>query len=353
MLNFYPGPSRVNAKLPKYMLDAYREGILSINHRSPAFEEISKNCIKYLKKKLQIPKEYSVYYTSSATETWEIIGQSFIRKKSFHIFNGAFGRKWYAYTKKLKSKAHGFEFGPNHLLSVSKLNIPKDVEIICLTQNETSNATQISNKVIAKIRSSYPDNLIAVDATSSMAGIQLDFKNADIWYASVQKCFGLPAGLGIMICSPEALDHAAKIKERRHYNSFNFMVEKMQDYQTTYTPNVFSIYLLSRVMKNAPKIGVTHNKLIERYDQWINFFSEFNSFELMHENKAVRSSTVIGLKTEPEMVDAMHRKANESGIVLGQGYGDLKSTTIRIANFPAIKQREIKLCKQFFKRHFD
>ncbi len=335
------------------MLDAYREGILSINHRSPAFEEISRDCIKYLRKKLGVPQEYGIFYTTSATETWEILAQSFIRKKSFHIFNGAFGRKWYEYTKKIKPKAHGFEFGSNHLLAVGKISVPKDVEMICLTQNETSNATQVSNKTIGKIRDTFPNKLIAVDATSSMAGIKLDYKNADIWYASVQKCFGLPAGLGLMICSPTAMTHADKLNESRHYNSFNFIAEKMKDYQTTYTPNVFNIYLLNRVMKNAPKIAITHNKIVERYDQWIIFFSDFNSFELLNKNAEVNSYTVLCLSAKPDIVNAVHKKANQSGIILGNGYGDLKTNTFRIANFPAIKQREIKICKQFFKRHFD
>jgi phosphoserine aminotransferase len=56
--------------------------------------------------------------------------------------------------------------------------------------------------------SKIPDALIAVDATSSMAGVELDWQSADIWFASVQKCFGLPAGMAVMVCSPRALQYA-------------------------------------------------------------------------------------------------------------------------------------------------
>ena len=353
MLNFYPGPSRVNAKIPKYMLDAYREGVVSINHRSPEFVEISKFCIKLLKKKLNIPGDYSIFYTSSATETWEIIAQSLIRKSSYHIFNGAFGQRWFTYTKKLHPKSTGYHFPFGNLLPISDINVPDHAEVICITQNETSNATQIPNHLISKIREKYNNQLIAVDATSSLAGIKLSIDNADVWFASVQKCFGLPAGLGLMICSPKAIEHAKNINSQKHYNSLLAMVEKMAAYQTTHTPNVLNIYLLKRVMKAAPNVNITHKKTLERFNDWMDFLSKFEAFELLNPNPEVQSHTVIGIKGNQKLIEKVHQNAKQAGIILGQGYGELKESTIRVANFPAIKEREIKICQKFFKRTFE
>ena len=90
-ISFYPGPSKVYEKVPKYVMDAYQKGILSINHRSPEFEALFQKTTQLLKKKLQIPEEFNIYFTSSATECWEIIAQSFTQKHSFHLYNGAFG----------------------------------------------------------------------------------------------------------------------------------------------------------------------------------------------------------------------------------------------------------------------
>src|ERR1700749_4185545 len=101
MISFYPGPSKIYPEVADYLQDAVRDGVLSINHRSPEFAEISKNAILYLKEKLNIPEDYTVLYTSSATECWEIIAQSLIKRGSYHIYNGAFGEKWYKYTSKL------------------------------------------------------------------------------------------------------------------------------------------------------------------------------------------------------------------------------------------------------------
>ncbi|MDN5212311.1 aminotransferase class V-fold PLP-dependent enzyme [Fulvivirgaceae bacterium BMA12] len=353
MLNFYPGPSRVNSKIPRYMLDAYREGVVSINHRSPDFIEISKSCQKQLRKKLNIPADYSIFYTSSATETWEIIAQSLIQKSSYHVFNGDFGEKWFAYTQKLHPKSTGYEFSYDHALKLDEINVPSQAEVICLTQNETSNATQIPDSFIGEIRRKYTNRLIAVDVTSSLAGINLSLKNADIWFASVQKCFGLPAGLGLMICSPEAIEYAKKVGNRQHYNSLSAMVEKMKDYQTTHTPNVLNIYLLQQVMRAAPKIGVTHDKTLKRFKNWVAFLSSFSSFQLLNSHPEIQSYTVLAIKGDEKLIGNIHQRARQAGIILGKGYGKFKENTVRIANFPAIKEREIKICQKFFKRGFE
>ena len=65
----------------------------------------SSKTITLLKEKLDIPKDYTIFFTSSATECWEILAQSLIVTRSFHIYNGAFGEKWYDYTLRLKPAA--------------------------------------------------------------------------------------------------------------------------------------------------------------------------------------------------------------------------------------------------------
>ncbi|MEJ0056258.1 MAG: aminotransferase class V-fold PLP-dependent enzyme [Bacteroidota bacterium] len=182
MISFYPGPSRVHDELSEWTKSAHKKGILSMNHRSPEFIALSEKTIMLLRKKLSVPEKYTVLFASSATECWEIIAQSLIKKKSIHVHNGAFGEKWFDYTSKLKPGAQSVSFNIEKELRPKEL-IFGDGEIICLTQNETSNGTQVSNKIIAAIKKNNPGHLIAVDATSSMAGIVLDFASADLWFA--------------------------------------------------------------------------------------------------------------------------------------------------------------------------
>ncbi|MEK6479053.1 aminotransferase class V-fold PLP-dependent enzyme [Catalinimonas sp. 4WD22] len=349
MISFYPGPSKVYPEVPAYVKEAYDQGLLSANHRSPDFVALSSRTITSLKDKLHIPQDYTVFFTSSATECWEIISQSLVQRESFHIYNGAFGEKWFQYAQKLQPGASDFSFDLNDTLEADKISVPEDAELIALTHNETSNGTALDQEQINAFQQQYPEKLIAVDATSSMAGVALDFSQADVWYASVQKCFGLPAGMALLVCSPQAMEKAARIGERNHYNSLVFMQEMMQKWQTTYTPNVLNIYLLNRVMESRPEIEATEKVLLQRYTHWIELIESLDDVNLMVDNEEVRSKTVIPLVAEKEVIDKVRAESKKSGIVLGNGYGAWKEKSLRIANFPAIEDWEIEKLANFLK----
>jgi phosphoserine aminotransferase len=348
MISFYPGPSRVHDEIPVYVKDAARLGIMSINHRSEEFVALSKKTITLLKQKLNIPKSYTVFFTSSATECWEIIAQSWVSDKSYHFYNGSFGQKWYEYTRKIKSGATALPFDREDELDSSKLILEGNNSVICITQNETSNGTQVTNKTIASIKKNNPDHLIAIDATSSMAGVFLDFKAADIWFASVQKCFGLPAGLGIMVCSPAAIAQAKTIKNNRYYNSVVFMDAMMEKWQTPFTPNVLAIYLLMRVLEKSKPIKEVHKITVGRFKEWNSFLQKIKTLKHLVKNKSVHSYTVVPIEGDPSSIAKIKKIGKKKGFLLGEGYGDLKATTFRIANFPAIKNSEINNLKRFF-----
>jgi len=341
MISFYPGPSRVHDEIPGYVQDAYDLGVMSINHRSDGFMAISERTVSLLKEKLNIPADYTVFYTSSATECWEIIAQSLITDKSYHIYNGAFGQKWHEYTQRLHSGATAVPFGLEEKLNPAKLTFPED-GVICITQNETSNGTQVASALIKKIKKDNPKHLIAVDAVSSMAGIALDFKAADIWLASVQKCFGLPAGLGLMICSPQAVERSNHLAEKDHYNSLTFMTTMMNRWQTPCTPNVLGIYLLMRVLEDSDNIKAVDEKIVGRYEEWIAFLSERETIKPLVHNKGVQSHTVVPVTGDAETLQRIKALAKKEDILLGEGYGEWKASTFRIANFPALKKKEIK-----------
>jgi phosphoserine aminotransferase len=349
MISFYPGPSRIHDEVVAYVKEAHQDGIMSMNHRSKEFMSLCEKTVALLKEKLNIPVGHTILFTSSATECWETLAQSLVQKQSVHFFNGAFGEKWYDYAKRLKPGAKAVRFDQEKEINLKDFKFPK-AELICITQNETSNGTQVSNEIISSIQKINPKALIAVDATSSMAGIQLDYEKADIWFASVQKCFGLPAGLAVLTCSPKAIAKIKSLNEKKHYNSLLFMKKMMDKWQTPYTPNVLGIYLLMRVLKKSKGIEAVHRKTEARANAWQDFFKHGKNLKQYIQNPAVRSLTVLTITGTPELVTTIKRKAKKKGFLLGEGYGALKNETFRIANFPAIKSKEIKQLMVFLKR---
>lgn len=347
MLSFYPGPSKLYPQVYEFMQDAIDDGVFSLNHRSGEFTEIIKKAVIGLRDRLDIPESYQIYFVSSATECWEIIAQSFIVDDSYHIYNGAFGQKWYDYTKKLHPNTRHFEFGIDDTLVYNDMDGVDSAKVLCLTHSETSNGTMLSNQFLSDLRKNAPDALIALDATSSMAGIQVDFSKADIWYASVQKCFGLPAGMGIMVCSPKAQKKGIEIGEEKHYNSFTNLHLNAEKFQTTHTPNTLNIYLLSKLMPSIPHISDIDSEINERAESWYEYLSDFQDVRLLVKNSSNRSQTVIAIEAELEVLNNIKLKAREENILLGRGYGQWLNQSFRLANFPAINSHEIDILKTF------
>jgi len=347
MITFYPGPSKVYSQVKGFMNEAFDSGILSMNHRSSGFMELYKECIRLFKEKLFLPDGYGIYFVSSATECWEIIAQSFIRKQSFHLYNGAFGEKWKDSTARLGIKTLGYGYQVHEVIQTEMLKEAEACDLIALTQNETSNGTQIRNEQLASIRSYFPEKLIAVDATSSMAGIYLDFSTADIWYASVQKCFGLPSGLAVLLCSEKAIHRGLELGRKIHYNSFVHLHENMLKFQTTHTPNILDIVLLKKILESVPAIDVVDQRIQKQADAWYNFLSPLSSVKPLVSERPVRSDTVITLQGDAALIKSLKEESLKAGITLGNGYGAWKSDTFRIANFPAIEEQEIEQLKTF------
>lgn len=331
MLSFYPGPSKVYDTVGGYLQDAFTSGLLSINHRSPQAMQLVEKTIFLFRKKMGLPASYALYFLSSATEAWEVIGQSLGRGASVHVYNGAFGEKWAGYMGRLGLETVRRAFGPDQPPPLP--TCPPGTGLLCLTHNETSNGTMLPGAFLQEARR-QTDALICVDATSSMGGVALDWQQADVWLASVQKCFGLPAGLGLLAASPQAIERAAAISERNHYNSLLSLHENFLKNQTVHTPNVLGIYLLGRVLEQVPPVAATYAHLQQRARAFYDFLTE-KGFPLLIENQQLRSDTVLVLHTDAA-TERLRDFLRQRGIQPGSGYGNWKETTLRFANFPAL-----------------
>ncbi len=349
MITFNVGPSKIYPQVKQYLQDAYDYDILSISHRSKPFDTFSKKCLELLHEKLEIPFDYTILYTSSATESWEIIAQDVVKSKAVHFFNGEFGKKWFEYAKYINPLTKGYKFDEQKNIQLSDYEIDKDTELLNFTLNETSTGTQVKEKTIDEAKAKFPNALIAIDTTSCLGGININFSKYDIIYGSIQKCFGLPAGLGLLILSPKAIAKAEEKGINGRYNSLLKMAEYIKAYQTSYTPNVLGIYLLSRVLEIVAPIAQADQRIKKQAQDWYNFIPTLHGFHLHISNAEVQSDTVITVGSSEENVAKIKIAAKAAGIELGSGYGPLKNSTFRIANFPAITTNEIESLKTFLK----
>lgn len=334
MYNFYPGPSRLYAPVKDFAAEAFESGILEKNHRSDDFMRLLQECIGLFKDRLNIPPDYKVFFTSSATECWEICAQSFLKDALFY-YNGAFGEKWKVYSERITDRVQGCAFDTTAELPV----VAAEGRDVCMVVNETSNGTALSPEVLWQAGAGA--GLVLVDAVSSLGGVDHDISLGDIWISSSQKCLGLPPGMGILVVSPRALQRAAEVNDHRYYNSALFIESNFDRFQTPYTPNILAVYLLKRLLEGLENVRVISERVSRRAAEIYRFLEGFESGEALIGNPAVRSSTVIAVSCLE--AGSLSRYLLERDVNIGKGYGAWKDSTFRIANFPAISDSDFEV----------
>jgi len=349
---FTVGPSQLYPTVYGHIDEALKENIPSISHRSEKFMDIYQNTTVLVKKVLSIPSSFHVFFTASSLESMERILQNCVYRHSFHLVNGAFSKTFYKFALQLGLKPEKIEAPFGQGFDFDKIKIPKEAELICITHNETSTGVSLPMNKIYQLRSCYPNKLIALDIVSSAPYEKIDFSKIDIAFFSLQKGFGLPAGLGVLIVSDKAVTRASKVADRKStgsYHSFSSYLEYEKKSQTPETPNVLAVYLLGKVASDMLKKGIKtiREETVEKADHIYKFFDQHNRFRPFIKDKDFRSKTTIVVDVGNKSKQ-VRKKLQNKGLVVGSGYGDYKDSHIRIANFPAHQLDDIKrLLKQF------
>lgn len=344
--NFTPGPSQLYMTTEDHARKAFKEQIPSISHRSKQFEDISRNATEGLRTLLNIPSNFSIVFTGSATEIWERIIQNLTERTSHHLVNGAFSQKFYDTAVQLNRK-------PTLSIIKSGKGFDESVEIpltelVALTHNETSTGVSLPLTVIHKIRENNPPALITVDAVSSLPYPDFDFTKVDSVFFSVQKGFGLPAGLGVWIVNERCIAKAEQFLSKGisigSYHSLPNLITNAKKNQTPETPNVLSIYLLSKVVEDMNRRGIQTIRRETEYKAAILYQALDNHpvIKAFVKEPVNRSQTVIvaecGTHTE-----ALTNHLIQKGMLPGDGYGSQKKTQLRFANFPAHSKEQYEL----------
>ena len=133
-------------------------------------------------------------------------------------------------------------------------------ELIALTQNETSTGVSMPVNYLNSFRIKNPEALIVVDAVSSLPYPKFDYNNIDSVFFSVQKGFGLPAGLGVWMVNDRCIAKAENLLSKNipigSYHSLPTLVSMARKNQTPETPNVLGIYLLGKVVQDMLRRGI-------------------------------------------------------------------------------------------------
>src|SRR5690606_33069245 len=108
-INFTPGPSQLYFTVEDHIRTAFKEGVPSLSHRSKQFEGYYKTAVEGLRELFNVPANFDIYFTGSATEIWERLIQNLVDEKTYHLVNGSFSKRFYETAKQLGKSAEKTE----------------------------------------------------------------------------------------------------------------------------------------------------------------------------------------------------------------------------------------------------
>lgn len=355
VIYFTCGPTQLYKTVLKHIKSLQEQDILSISHRGQLFMDTYQELTVNLGKLLKIPAAYQIFFLSSSIESMERTLQNCVVKNSFHLTSGAFAEKYFNMSLALGKQAVNHTFLAVERTNLDKIKIPATVEMICATQNETSTGIVLPMSYIYSLKTRYPKILISVDVVSSTPCVDIDFSQLDLVFFSVQKAFGLPAGLSVLVVSPNAMDKSLSMEKKGistgSYHSFSSLKKYADRNQTVATPNVFLLFLLNRVVADFLKypLAKIQKETVEKATLLYSYFDKHPKYHPAISARRFRSITTIVVNTGAD-TDKIIASLAKKGMIVSRGYGQNKKTQIRIANYPSHTMIEIKLLLQFFSR---
>lgn len=342
------GPTQLYPNVKEYMMKALEDDVPSLSHRSEGFMEIYRGTSEGLRKLMGIPTSHRIFYLSSGTECMERIIENLVESKSFHFVNGSFSKRFFTTAKELGKDSEKVEAEYGRSFDFEGTRVPDDAELICLTQNETSTGVALDMNEIYTLKERYPDKLMALDIVTGAPYIKIDYTKIDCAFFSVQKGFGLPGGLGVLIVNDNCLRKTEDIQSKGisvgSYHSFPTLASNAEKDQTAITPNVMNIYLLGKVCEYLNGIGIetVRKETEEKAGLLYGVLENSEMLKPFVKDEKDRSMTTIVIEVPEGEAAIVRNRLAEEGIIVSTGYKEYKDKQIRVGNFPMHTREDIE-----------
>ncbi len=258
---FVPGPTNIPDRVLRAMMVSMED------HRSPKFPALTREIMPGLKKVFRTERGTPFVFPSSGTGCWEAAVTNTLSPgdRVLAARFGQFSHLWIDMCTRLGLDVQivDCEWGTGVPLQqyadILKADTEHRIKAVLACHNET--ATGVTSD-IAGVREALDEAkhpaLLFVDAVSSLGSIDFRFDDwgVDMAVSGSQKGLMLPAGLGILCASPEALEmrHTAQLK--RCYFDLGDMVNANASGYFPYTPALSLMYGLVESLKMIEEEGL-------------------------------------------------------------------------------------------------
>lgn len=346
---FIPGPTDVAAEV----LAAQTAPM--IGHRSDEFEALFAKCEAQLQRLFETQARVYIV-VASGTGLQEAAIRNCVGGRVVCFVNGAFSQRWHDVAVGCDKQVVRVDVEWNTAVkpqTVAQALVAAladgPVDAITVVHNETSTGVTSPIREIAQAIRALPngqDIMILVDSVSGLAGarIEMDAWDLDMVLASSQKAFALPPGLAFCAVSDRAMAKAKTVPARGYYFDFISLAKSMAKNQTPATPAVSLLFALDRQLDDMLAEGMEHRftRHLAMRDRTLDW-ARGQGFDIFAA-PGYESPTVTCINNNREIdISAFNKFLRTKGMVISNGYGDLKGKTFRIAHMGDTQMDELEV----------
>lgn len=248
---------------------------------------------------------------------------------------GAFGDLYHKMAVVNGKKAAQLKFEPGQAIDLAKLEaalIEHKPACVTFTHNETSTGVTNDMKAVCALVRKH-GALPLVDGVSIFGGAQIGLSGsgAATYAFSTQKSLALPAGFGILLVTPEAVEKAKTVKNRGLTTDIVGQLGRAQKSQTLTTPNTTLANQMAVQIDHIVNVEGVDNRFARHQkmrDMTHAFVASLPGFELLAP-EGHRSPTVTAVRVPAGMTVAQLKKVKEAmrakGYLFDPGYGKLNT----------------------------
>ena len=311
-----------------------------IGHRMPECAELIGRISPKLRQVFLTEKRVHIH-ASSGTGLQEAAIRNCVNKKVLNCINGAFSQRWHEVTVANGKDCEIVEVEWGQPITpdlVTDRLASGEFDAVTVVHNETSVGVVSPIKEIATAIRSLPNGeeiMILIDSVSGLSGARVEFDawDLDVVLTSSQKAFALPPGLAFCAISDRAMAKAKTVPNRGYYFDFLDIEKYLLKDQTSATPAISLLFALDRQLDDMLAEGMEarfarHLAMRDMTIAW----AKAQGFTLSAAAGA-ESPTVTNINNNLNIdIKALNQYLRTKGMIISDGYGDLKGKAFRIAH---------------------
>jgi aspartate aminotransferase-like enzyme len=333
---FLPGPTEVRDEIMQAMLQPM------IPHRGAQFERLFERLQQGLRPLFKT--ERPVYVSSSsATGMMEAAIRSAPAGRILCLVNGAFSERFAFIASMCGREVDRYEvaWGQVHLIPQLEERLSmRRYSAITVVHSETSTGALNDVRAISDCAHRH-SALCLIDSVSGLGGAELRFDEWKLDYVLTgsQKALALPPGLSFAVASLAMVDQASHMPGRGVYFDLVEMDAFARRNQTPSTPALTLFYALEAQLTAIGREGLEarwtrHKAMAARTQDWLTRIADETGKKIANiAPLGSQSPTVSAIRLPSDMTAENFTGAvAKRGIIVGNGYGKLKSSTFRIGH---------------------